>query len=104
MSEMIPGTLIDRVKAQVEDEKNAVTEYDHLAVIANNLGYKTAAETFRDIASDEARHRALLEQMLKRLEFDSRWAGRTMHVGEHRPVPQTYDDWANLGLDIVDKD
>ena len=104
MSEMIPGALINRIKAQIQDEANAVAEYDSIATIATNLNYGNIANTLRGIAADEVMHRNSLEQILKRLEFTDRWGERKVYGELHRPFPQIYDDWANLGLDIIEKD
>jgi len=61
----------ERLKAearrQIKDENEAYSTYMRLAIDADALREADAASTLRSIASDEYRHRRLLEEMLRRL-------------------------------------
>jgi len=55
------------VRRQIKDEDEAYSTYMRLAVDAEALREADVASTLRSIASDEYRHRRLLEEMLRRL-------------------------------------
>lgn len=96
----IEDKFIEDLRKQIEDEKTASDEYQNLAMTADKLGHKSAAKSLREIAEDEKRHSVRLRIMaetittLSSIEF----------AGLQRPFPQTYDDWADLGIDIGAKD
>ena len=55
------------IRRQIKDENEAYSTYMRLAIDAEDLREADAASTLRSIASDEYRHRRLLEEMLMRL-------------------------------------
>lgn len=92
--------FIEDISKQMRDEKSAYDEYQALARFAEGLGHSATAKTLRDISEDEKRHHILLGYIVDRLPYISELPGK----GLERPFPQTYDDWADLGIDVGAKD
>lgn len=92
--------LIEFLKHQVTDEDDATASYRAFAGVADRLGHHSVGATLRGIAEDEQKHSLLLRQIVKQLS----WISESGPVELQRPFPQTYDDWADLGIDIGAKD
>jgi rubrerythrin len=96
--EPAPKDFLDRLNRQVADEESAVIEYQELAQIADNLGRYSVGTTLRQISNDESRHKSLLSGIVKQVS----WVSESLRLD--RPFPQTYNDWADLGIDLGAKD
>lgn len=92
--------LIEDLKHRATDEDDATADYRALAGIADSLGHHNIGATLRGIAEDEARHRVRLEQTVKTLS--TLWTPGSTELP--RLFPKTYGDWADLGMDIKEKD
>lgn len=92
--------LIEEIKKQLEDEKSAFDEYRATAMVADSLGHYSVGRILRDISKDEQRHSLALEQVVKQLSYIAALPEAELK----RPFPQTYDDWADLGIDIQAED
>lgn len=60
--------LISEVRSQEMDEGHAVETYSKLERLANDVGETEAAETFRTIANQEAKHQSDLRFIIDALE------------------------------------
>lgn len=92
--------LIEFLKHQVTDEDDATASYRAFAGVADSLGHHSVGIMLREIAEDEARHRVRLEQAVRALS--ALWAHGSTELP--RLFPKTYGDWADLGMDIKEKD
>jgi rubrerythrin len=61
--------LIAEVRAQELDERHATETYNKLAEMAENLGEARAAQTFRMISDQEAKHQQDLQFIIEALEM-----------------------------------
>jgi len=55
------------IKKSIPDEEMATKEYADMANVADKLGHSGIADTLRSMSNDEARHKRLLEWMLRQL-------------------------------------
>lgn len=92
--------FINKVRGQINDEEEAGPMYRGMAELANNLGMVSEGDILTGIARDEDNHHALLTAMLSRLQ----WPIKPEEEPMMRLFPKTYDDWADLGIDIKAKD
>ncbi len=119
-------TLVDDMGMAETEEMQSQSRYNMMAMDAETVGMHGMAKIMRDMAGDEGRHAQLMRMMHGRMmsgmdmgnpdgwmmsqeEADRLGMGemhRRMTGGggaPDRPVPQTYGDWVNLGMDIKEK-
>jgi len=93
--------FIEDLEKEAAEEANAHLVYEELTNRALTLGYPATSNILRYIAADEERHNRELRYTIVTLKQSSSISCETY---THRLFPKTYADWANLGIDIKERD
>ncbi len=100
--------LVDELREESQGELRAAISYRDLAIRLRIAGHYSEGNLVDSIADDEDKHANLLMTMAdsivaKQEPEEIKLSGEMIEVPLGRPVPQTYGDWVNLGMDIKEK-
>jgi rubrerythrin len=94
MTNPADNKFIADLKMQMEDESKASGDYQYLANTADALGHYNIGTVLKGMAEEEKMHRIRLELIV----------GVLSPIQCERQLPVTPGDWAELGVDIKERD